>query len=133
MDEETIRVVASAAAGVIVRAMGTAAWRAVRDRWSGVLGRDNDDRTTVADQLDESATRLAAADPEHRKHVAAELETEWQDALRVRLQSDADVVAQLRELVDGYDGEPRSGSVEQTATVWSGTSIQSGRDTRLDR
>ena len=39
MDEDLIRAVATAAAGAIIRAIGTTAWDAVRDRWSRVLTR----------------------------------------------------------------------------------------------
>jgi hypothetical protein len=130
MDEEIVRLVASAAAGVIVRAMGTAAWRATRERWSRVLGRGGD-QEAVADQLDESARRLAAADPEHREDVASDLGSEWREALYDRLRTDADLVEPVRALVTGPSTEPRAGTVEQTSTVWSGTSIQSGRDTHL--
>jgi hypothetical protein len=134
MDEELIRVVATAAAGLIVRAMGTAAWRAVRDRWSRLLGRgDSGKEDAVAGQLDESANVLAAADPADRERLAAELEAEWRGALRTQLRSDPDLVEAVRELAEARPPTDRRpvGAITQSATVASGTSVQSGRDTHI--
>jgi hypothetical protein len=134
MDEDLIRVVATAAAGLIVRAMGTAAWRAVRDRWSRLLGRgDTDQEQAVGGQLEESAQTLATADPAERDRRAAELEAEWRGTLRALLRSDPELVRAVRELVIATpSGSPVAvESVTQTATVWNGTSIQSGRDTHV--
>jgi hypothetical protein len=134
MDEDLIRAVATAAAGLIVRAMGTAAWRAARDRWSRLLGRgDTDEERAVAGRLQESATVLGTADPAERGHCAAELEAEWRGTLRTLLRSDPDLVEAVRELVASHPPAHQKpiGSVTQTATVRSGTTIQSGRDTRV--
>jgi hypothetical protein len=137
MDENTLRAVATAAAGMIVRAIGTTAWDAVRDRWSRVLGRGApDEESVVAGQLDESAETIASADPADpadRERRAAELEAEWRGTLRAQLRSDPDLVAAVRELVDADPSADRAGtgSITQTAKVRSGTSIQSGRDTTI--
>jgi len=131
MDEDLIRVVATAAAGLIVRAMGTAAWRAVRDRWSRVLGGGADREAAVAEQLEESAGLLTAAEPTERERLAAEVEAEWRGELRAQLRSDPDLAEAVRSLLD--TPPPTAGrvlpSVSQSATVVSGTNIQSGRDT----
>jgi hypothetical protein len=134
MEEEIIRVVATAAAGLIVRAMGTAGWRAVRGRWSHVLGRgDRDQEEVVVAQMDDSASVLAAADPDRREQLASELEAEWRGALRVQLRLDPGLVEAVRALVEAHPPTARTvvHSVEQTAKVGSGTSIQSGRDTHV--
>jgi hypothetical protein len=134
MDEDLIRVVATAAAGLIVRAMGTAAWQAVRNRWSGLLGRgDADEEQAVGGQLDESAHALATTDPPGRERRAAELEAEWRGTLRALLRSDPELVEAVRELVVAQPSASPVAveSVTQTATVRNGTSIQSGRDTHL--
>lgn len=134
MDEDTLRAVATAAAGMIVRAIGTTAWDAVRESWSRVLGRGApDEESGVAGQLDESAEAIASADPADRERRAAELEAEWRGTLRAQLRSDPDVVAAVRELVDAHPSadQARVGSVTQTAKVRSGVSIQSGRDTTI--
>jgi hypothetical protein len=134
MDEDLIRVVATAAAGLIVRAMGTAAWQAVRNRWSRLLGRgDTDQEQAVGGQLDESAHTLATTDPPGRERRAAELEAEWRGTLRALLRSDPELVDAVRELVVAQPSASPVAveSVTQTATVRNGTSIQSGRDTHL--
>jgi hypothetical protein len=134
MDEDLIRIVATAAAGLIVRAMGTAAWQAVRDRWSRVLGRgDADEEQTVGGQLDESAHTLATTDPTVRERRVAEVEAEWRGTLRALLRSDPELVETVRELVSANPSVSSVAveSVTQTATVRDGTSIQSGRDTHL--
>jgi hypothetical protein len=134
MDEDIIRVVATAAAGLIVRAMGTAAWQAVHDRWSRLLGRgDADQEQAVGGQLEESATALATADPAERERRAAELEAEWRGTLRALLRSDPELVRPVGQLVAAHPA-PSSvavGSITQSATVGGGTSIQSGRDTHV--
>jgi hypothetical protein len=134
MDEDLIRAVATAAAGAIIRAIGTTAWDAVRDRWSRVLGRGTpDEESVIAGRLDESADAIASADPADRERHAAELEAEWRGTLRAQLRSDPGLVAAVRELVDSHPPADRAdvGSVTQTAKVRSGVSIQSGRDTTI--
>jgi hypothetical protein len=134
MDEDIIRAVASAAAGLIVRAMGTATWRVVRDRWSRLLGRgDAGQELAVGGQLEESAQALATADPPDRERRATEVEAEWRGTLRALLRADPELVRAVRELVASQpSGAPLvAESVTQTATVRDGMSIQSGRDTSI--
>jgi hypothetical protein len=131
MDEDLIRIVATAAAGLLVRAMGTATWRAVRDRWSGVLGRGGDGEAAVAERLEESADLLTAAEPAERERLTSEVEAEWRGELRAQLRSDPDLVEAVHSLLDRPPAAAfsTSPSVSQAATVVSGTNIQSGRDT----
>ncbi|TQM08984.1 hypothetical protein [Pseudonocardia kunmingensis] len=134
MDEDMIRATASAAAGVIIRAIGTTAWDAMRDRWSRTLGQGlPDEEAVVADQLDESAEAMTSTDPAEREQRAAELEAEWRGTLRAQLRSDPDLVAAVRELVaaDSPTARVGTGPLTQTANVRRGVSIQSGRDTTI--
>ncbi|MFC5232371.1 hypothetical protein [Pseudonocardia zijingensis] len=129
-----VRTVATAAATAIIRAIGTGAWEAIRDRWSRVLGRGvPDEEAVVAGELDESADAIASAEPADRARQAAELEAEWRGTLRTRLRSDPELLAAVRELVDTHQPSDRSevGTISQTAKVRGGVSIQSGRDTTI--
>lgn len=134
MDEDMIRATATAAAGVIIRAIGTTAWSAMRDRWSRALGHGlPDEEAAIADQLDESAGAMASADPAEHEQRAAELEAEWRGTLRAQLRSDPDLIAAVREIVaaDSSADGAGTGPITQTANVRSGVSIQSGRDTTV--
>lgn len=134
MEDEVIRVVATAAAGLIIRAMGTAAWSAVRDRWATLLGRGEVTRQReLAEQLDESAAVVSSAKDAERSTVTREVEAEWRGELRALLRADPALVAEIQALVvDGGDvAEQPVRGVRQHATVRSGMSIQSGRDTHI--
>jgi hypothetical protein len=130
MEEDVIRVIATAAAGVIMRAMGTAAWRATRDRWARLLGRGDDEtEIAVAQRLDESAGAVVTTgrdeDPSRLETVATDL----RNLLGARLREDPGLVDAVQALLEA-PATP-STRVRQTATVWNGTSIQSGRDTTI--
>jgi hypothetical protein len=130
MEEDIIRILATAAAGVIMRAMGTAAWRATRDRWARLLGRgDGATEVAVAQQLDESAGAVATTDPGENPHRLETVAADLRDLLGARLREDPDLVDAVQALLDA-PATPSAG-VRQTATVWNGTSIQSGRDTTI--
>jgi hypothetical protein len=130
MEEDAIRILATAAAGVIMRAMGTAAWRATRDRWARLLGRgDGGSEVAVAQQLDESAGAVLTTDPDENPSRLETVATDLQDLLGARLREDPALVEAVQSLLDAPP-TPSTG-VQQTATVWNGTSIQSGRDTTI--
>jgi hypothetical protein len=128
MEEDVIRVLATAAAGVIMRAMGTAAWRATRDRWARLLGRgDGDSEAAVAQRLDESAEAAATTGPGENPHDLQTVTSGLRDLLGERMRQDPGLVDAVQALLDS----PTAQGVHQTATVWHGTSIQSGRDTTI--
>jgi hypothetical protein len=130
MEEDVIRVLATAAAGVIMRAMGTAAWQATRDRWARLLGRgDGDTEAAVAQRLDESAEAVATTGPDENPHRLQTVATDLRDLLGERLSEDPGLVDAVQALLDSPAAQ--STGVRQTATVWHGTSIQSGRDTTI--
>ncbi|MHA6627850.1 hypothetical protein ACU61A_20630 [Pseudonocardia sichuanensis] len=132
MEEDAIRILATATAGLLIRAMGTAAWRATRDRWARILGRgDHEDEGVVAQRLQETADAVEGSDPAGRQDAESEL----RGLIGKRLQDDPDLVDAVRAgLPDQlYAGFGMHSPVRQTATVWNGTSIQSGRDTTIDR
>src|SRR5262249_38069657 len=74
MDDELIRIVASAAAGLVIRVVGTAGWRQIRDRMAALLGKgDRNREQAVITEFDGAAEELAGTGPAGRAARAREL------------------------------------------------------------
>ena len=133
MEEEILRILATAAAGVLVRAMGTRLWTSTRDRWADLLGRsDGDRRAEITEQLDASAAEVvqAGATP----HVVDAVTERWRETVRTELEEHPELVDAARSLLDEEvpDARPAPG-VTQTARLIGGISIQSGSNTTIGR
>jgi hypothetical protein len=135
VDDDVMRIVATAAAGLIIRAVGTAAWTATRDLWARVFSKGDRDREgALAERLDESSRALVVSDPDSRPAVAREIEMGWREELLKLLRDDPDLVDEVRSLaladLPTVDESARTG-VQQRARVRRGVVVQSGRDTSV--
>lgn len=133
MEDEILRILATAAAGVLVRAMGTRLWTSTRDRWADLLGRsDSGRRAELAERLDASAGQVAQADAAPR--VVDAVTEQWRESVRAELEEHPHLVDATRSLLEEEvpDARPAPG-VTQTARLIGGFSIQSGGDTTIGR
>jgi|GEM_PF-3166663 len=131
MEEEILRILATAAAGVLVRAMGTRLWTSTRDQWARLLGRSDTGRQTeFTEQLDASAAEVTQAGATPR--VVDAVSERWRDSVRTELQNHPELVDAAQSLLDEEVPEPRSASgATQTARLVGGFSIQSGGNTTI--
>lgn len=133
MDDDLARIVASAAAGLVIRIAGTTCWRRTRDRLAKILGnghRDREERVTA--ELDSAANQLTGAERPDRRARARELETELRGSFQTWLRTDPEVVERLRVLVT--EGEHAGGvTTSQAVTVNAGIGVMSGRDMTIGR
>ena len=133
MDDELVRIVATAAAGLVVRAVGTAGWRRIRERITDALGRGRATApTAVTAELDSAAASMSAADPDDRPNRVREVEHELRGSFRSWLRAEPDLIDHLHAVVveeQGACGGDRG--VAQLMTVREGIGLMSGRDTNV--
>lgn len=134
VDDESIKVLASSVAAVLVKAMAGGLWQQLRRRMATVLGRDDEHRERrVRDQLDDSCTRMETASEAIREEVGREIMAEWRGTLRALLAEHPEVAQELRavlvEMEARLPGTPGEVSVAQMATATGGSVVyQAGRD-----
>ena len=123
MLESELTTLADAAALAVVKAMASDMWSAVRGRVGRLWARRSDKATAMEAVLDEDADLVAGADDAERDDVQADLVPVWRRRL-VTLLADcpeserAELVAQLRELVDSADdGAGRDGAQTVSGSV----------------
>lgn len=129
MDDDLTRIVASAAAGLVIRAVGTTAWRRIRDRLAKLLGKgDRDHEESVATELDSAGDELAGAERTRRLARARELESELRGSFRAWLRTDPELVERLHALVAEEEHAAGVTAAAQAVTVHGGIGLASGRD-----
>lgn len=114
------RVLASAAAGALVRAMGAKTWSALRDRWASCFRR-HEPGTRVAEELDGDAEAARAG-------ADGEVRAKWRDRMEGLLRDHPELRREIEELATWASP---SGSTAQRTSVNNGFSVQSGRDTSI--
>lgn len=129
MDDDLIRIVASAAAGLVIRVVGTAAWRQVRDRIATLLSKgDRYREQTVTTELDSAADQLADIAPSRRPTRARDPESELRGMFRTWLRTDPELVERLRSLVAEEQHAAGGTPTPPAVTVHDGIGLASGRD-----
>jgi hypothetical protein len=130
MDDELVRIVASAAAGLVIRVVGTTAWGRIRDRLVKLVGKgDRAGQETVATELDCAANELADIEQAGRAVRAHELESELRGSFRAWLRADPELIERLRAVVTEEDqAVSRNTALSQVVTVKEGIGLASGRD-----
>jgi hypothetical protein len=129
MDDDLTRIVASAAAGLVIRLVGTTAWRPIRDRIVKMMGKGNrDHEKTVTTELDNAADELARAERTSLPARARDLESELRGSFRTWLRTDPELVERLGALVAEQNRGASGATVDQVVRVHSGIGLASGQD-----
>lgn len=139
MLDEALMTLAAAAGTAVVQAASTDAWTGFREAVARLLGRENEQRASIAlERLDETAAALAAADERGNELVAARREGFWEAGFRDLLESVGEteresVGAQLRALIEEHAAPTSANRDQFSGNTFNGpTAIQTGDNNRQE-
>ena len=124
---ETLMALAALAGNTVVAAATTDAWEAARRGFARLLGRDDPDRTKMAERrLAETREQLTDAEGHDLEQARAALAERWAGRLADLLEEDPGVEAELRVLVQRIQDELPAGMVSAADHA-----VAAGRDVNV--
>lgn len=124
---EALMALAALAGNTVVKAAATDAWEAARKGFARLLGRDDPDKTKLAERrLAEAHDQLTEAKGADLDRVRAALEAQWVTRLADLLEEDPGVEADLRALVQEIQAQLPAGMVSAADHA-----VAAGRDVNI--